>query len=740
MDKLKKIINTRSAVEALALFTAFTVLSFGDIAGAQPFGYGLFLAVCIAGGGVAVSSVLYAVGGALAGFSITSLIICPSLGLLGFLVKFALKKFKAGKKLRVCLTVIINTPAYGLLLWLFGATPLVTMLSVVFALVSAAFLSFALPVLAGGRNIRTLNSAGLAALCFAAFVGFAGMKLGDFSVSLLVFALLVFLAGYAGGAYVGVAAGFLAGLGVAVQTGDITYLALYAVASVASAAFSRGYRVLSPLALMLCYGMCMFFFSVHYDTVWWDAAALGIASVIYIALPKSFLLRVRGYFRPDRALTVVETSSGFGRLLPERVRLVAEAFADMGVYLAQAGGSGSEEREAEVLSARLKRYCENCAKRETCPLGIELTSPGAVFRRGKSGITDAVVTCGCIYGGQILKSANETINGMETATSGAAVEKKALGAYGNRLIALSRMLIEMSKSVAEEQRYDRRLSAQLQSDLTELGIHTAEALIGVNFTGTLIVNAGEEREMIDKALSKCLKKPMRTCGESEFDRGWKAVRFERAPMYELVYAFSGQAKQGRSGDTYSATVSGSRAMLSLCDGRGSGENAAALSNATLSVIEDYYKAGFDAVETVSCVNSLLAASIGEDFSALDVVSIDLTTCSADIIKAGSPPSYIIKKDSLLRIEGGALPVGALEAAHPALSRQLLVPGDVIVIVSDGITDSLPGLGELLGGAQTFNVQKLADDLVARAAKSAGKERDDMSVLAARIIESASKKE
>lgn len=314
-------------------------------------------------------------------------------------------------------------------------------------------MSFALPVLAGGRNIRTLNSAGLAALCFAAFVGFAGMNVRSFSVALAMLTLLVLLAGYAGGGYVAAAAGFLAGLGVAVQTSDISYLAMYAVAAIASAAFSRG---------------------------------------------------------------------------------------------------------------------------------------------------------------------------------------------------------------------------------------------------------------------------------------WKAVRFERAPALDLVYAFSGRAKSGQSGDTYSASCGGSRAMLSLCDGKGNGEHAAALSGATLAVIEGYYQAGFDAVETVSVAGSMLAAGIGEDFSALDVVSIDLISGSADIIKAGSPPTYIIKKDNLLRIEGGALPVGALEAARPALSRQLLVPGDVVVLMSDGITDSLPEVGELLGGAQTFNMQKLADDLVARAIKASAK--DDTSVLAARVIE------
>lgn len=731
MDKLKKLINTRTAVEGLVLFTAFAVLSFGELAGARPFGYGLYLAVCLAGGSMLAGSILFAVAGAMSGFSLAAVIIAPSLAVFGWLVHFALKKFKAGKKLSIAITIALNLPLYGLLLWLFGATPLVIMLSLCFALVSSAFLSFSLPILAGGRNIRTLNSAGLAALCFAAFVGFAGMSIGFYPLALTMFGLVVLIVGYASGGYAAVASGFLAGLGMAAQSGDISWLAVCAVAAVASAAFCRGYRILSPIALMLGHVMCVFYFSVHYDVIVWDIVALAVAAVIYIAIPKKFMQGVRGYFNPDRALTVLETSSGLGRLLPERVRLISEAFSDMGVYLSQVGATGSEEKEAELLSARLKRYCENCAKSATCPLGVELLTPGSGYRRGRSGISEAVVSVGCIYGGQLLKSANETLSGMESQTSAAAIEKKALNEYGNRLMSLSRMLVSMSKAVAEDHRYDRRLSAMLQSDLHELGITAAEALIGPASSGTLIVHSDVDNTQIDKALTKCLKKKMRTCGQTDFERGWKAVRFERAPSYELVYAFAGQAKSGASGDTYSATISGNRAMLSLCDGRGSGENAAALSNATLSVIEDYYKAGFDAVETVSCVNSLLAASIGEDFSALDVVSIDLTTCAADVIKAGSPPTYIIKKDSVLRIEGSALPVGALDVAKPALSRQMLVEGDIIVLVSDGISDSLPELGELLGGAVTVNVQKLADDILSRAKKTAAK--DDMSALVARVM-------
>ena len=96
-----------------------------------------------------------------------------------------------------------------------------------------------------------------------------------------------------------------------------------------------------------------------------------------------------------------------------------------------------------------------------------------------------------------------------------------------------------------------------------------------------------------------------------------------------------------------------------------------------------------------------------------------------------------------RIGGDALPLGIVDAVRPRALAARLLPGDMLLMVSDGITDAFGGedgpllraLGGLAPPGGTAEPQQLAQTLLRRALERAGGAAlDDMTVLAATVRE------
>jgi stage II sporulation protein E len=171
---------------------------------------------------------------------------------------------------------------------------------------------------------------------------------------------------------------------------------------------------------------------------------------------------------------------------------------------------------------------------------------------------------------------------------------------------------------------------------------------------------------------------------------------------------------------------------------GSGEQAQNVSSVALSLIESFYKAGMKSELILSTVNKLLSVNTEDCFTALDVSVIDLNAGRADFIKYGSPYGFIINDNGVRIIEAGTLPLGILEDLTPSVCSTPLLNGDMILLVTDGISDAFKSSGEIIDFLRKIpakNPQALADDVLAEALNlSGGKKNDDMTALAVRIFD------
>jgi stage II sporulation protein E len=196
-----------------------------------------------------------------------------------------------------------------------------------------------------------------------------------------------------------------------------------------------------------------------------------------------------------------------------------------------------------------------------------------------------------------------------------------------------------------------------------------------------------------------------------------------------------------SGDHYLAReLEAERLLLVLSDGMGVGDRAARESKAAVGLLERLLASGFDRDLALRTVNSiLLLRSPEEVFATVDMVLVSLGDGSADFLKVGACPSFLVRRGKVKTIRGQGLPLGILSdvMAEPACER--IAPGDILVMTTDGLLEAAPAKAEgwiagFLEQCVGFRAADLAEAVVRAAAKRMDPARaDDITVLVTRFM-------
>ena len=215
----------------------------------------------------------------------------------------------------------------------------------------------------------------------------------------------------------------------------------------------------------------------------------------------------------------------------------------------------------------------------------------------------------------------------------------------------------------------------------------------------------------------------------------------RLPRYDAAFGIASATKAGEAacGDTCSVIRIDERTFLcALADGMGSGEYARRISDCALSLLESFYRAGMAGETVLSTVNRLLSFNREESFACMDMATVNLDSGRADIVKIGSPLTFLLSEQSVEILEGDSLPLGLLDGVRPTALERTLENGSVLLFISDGVTaafGSSTDIADYLMLRRTENPQALADDLIAEAlARTGGAPPDDMTAVAVRLFE------
>jgi len=198
-----------------------------------------------------------------------------------------------------------------------------------------------------------------------------------------------------------------------------------------------------------------------------------------------------------------------------------------------------------------------------------------------------------------------------------------------------------------------------------------------------------------------------------------------------------KSKESVSGDSYTfMPLDTGQLVMSLSDGMGSGEAANEDSEYIIEVLEQLMESGFSKHSAIRLINSVMfLKSDKQAFSTIDMGIMDLYSGMCEFIKVGASTTFIKNKNKVEAIRSTTLPIGAFtQVEYEGISWELS-DGDMVIMVTDGIVNSLEGedkdenLKEYIANLNINNPQEIANMVLEYAMLNSGFDiSDDMTVL------------
>jgi len=218
------------------------------------------------------------------------------------------------------------------------------------------------------------------------------------------------------------------------------------------------------------------------------------------------------------------------------------------------------------------------------------------------------------------------------------------------------------------------------------------------------------------------------------------LKFKNVNRIKIKTYVANATKEGSpmSGDSYYYAGKSDKYYTVLCDGIGSGVEAFNESNGTVGMLSRFLYTDFTEEQTIKTLNSLLMLKFDDErYVTFDLHIIDYGLKEIRLYKAGSPPSYILSGGTIDKIEGKSLPMGILDNFEYNTFKRAIKKGDIIVMMSDGIIDSInldskKSLEKYLGLIKDKDPQIIANSILNYALRGQNTIFDDMTVLVTKI--------
>ncbi len=314
--------------------------------------------------------------------------------------------------------------------------------------------------------------------------------------------------------------------------------------------------------------------------------------------------------------------------------------------------------------------------------------------------------------------------------------------------AVAEMLRDAARYDREEARVDEKLTARLASLLPDGGFYAdgvtvyGKRRIRAVATGVRINRTELGSEQIRVLFGEACGIKF---GEPSFNICGEEVNMEIFPLPKISASHGGASSP--AGDTRAVIRAGSvkdavcgdvirtfetddkRLYMLISDGMGSGKEACLTARMCASFLDTVLTSGAATATALKMLNSVIRARGTECSATVDLAEIDLLTGKARFIKSGAAPSFIVRDGRLFRLQSKTAPIGIIRALDAEMISFVLEPGDVVVMISDGVTRSFeeaPWLCDMLSDAEI--AEESPGDLAERIVKRAKDEgsRDDVS--------------
>ena len=705
-------------------------------------------------------TILFLFANSLAGFSLNSLYISLNISIVAYVSWLIHEKFKKDMSWLKYIYAVFGMSTYVLLNMTSSKHCLATILSVVLTLLVMACVDvFLNATIKRGFNTRLNLDEQIcgAILLVVVSLGISKINFGRWEMIKIFAPLMILICTYIFSASCTMICAMLMGVGYALYNLNLVLVSVFVCFALLSLAFKSTYKFLSPVAILLSEIAFGLYFKVYAYFGYENLVCVGIAGLLFMLCPRVVLETIKdmlGGAREKLAIRniVNRTKEGICRRMNE----VSGIFSEMNnVFRDMVKGNLSEEDAKEMIVSDLgEKVCKTCPNYAKCMrVSSEYTSKvlsGLVetgIEKGKCTLLDVpqYLSGRCGRLNIMLSSLNGMLKNYKNYNNMVTNMDASRILIADQLGGISTMLKKFGDEIKLNITFDTHEESLIIEELSYKNIVCVEALVYEESVGhkkvVLSILGKMDNESIEKVVSKVTKLSMciDSCVPSSMPN-CSLVTLLNRPNYDLVFGSSSCSKNGiyKNGDVHSLIkIDNGRYMLALCDGMGSGEKAKKISSLTVSLIENFYKAGFDNDTILSSVNKLLCLNGEENFTAVDLCVLDLHQNTADYIKLGATYSFVKNEQNIDVVESSGLPIGVLEEIRPHITKRMVSAWDNIVLISDGISDAFGNVDDLkdfIMSCSTLNPQELSEQIIDRAIDlSGGTIKDDMTVVVARIF-------
>ena len=551
-------------------------------------------------------------------------------------------------------------------------------------------------------------------------------------------------------------AAVLIGLGNIFATASYECCVYCVVAALSAVTLSRVNRYLGAASVVIADVLMSYFLNLHGAFNVATVAPAFASALVFTVIPTKAYDYVRDYVSggAERYLskTVVQK---IGDTVSRRLVRLSDIFLSMkqAFFTMSAGSVSPEDAERAIVKQCSENVCRDCSGRVRCwRQDIALTEQNLLqlgvcaVKRGKCTILDVPqsLSVRCDKVSAVLSEVNAQAQVYRSYKERAETADNGRALLGEQMGGVSDLLMQLANETKNRTDYDRVKEQDLIEKLIFHNVLCSGAAIARQkeiITVVLTVSSKDvDKELIEKVVSAAIKQPVETerVEHTESD-AWVNVLLVVKPRYAVTFGVASVPKEGNeiSGDTHTVTrTDNGKCIIALCDGMGSGVKAEKMSATSISLVESFYRAGFDNDTILSCVNKLLVGGGNEVFCAVDMVVLDLYNGLADFIKLGACSGLVRSSGKVEIVSGSSLPLGVLEEMTPSVTKKALVGGDTVVLMSDGVADCFkdPNILAALFAEVALNVpQSVAEVLLNKALKRCnGHPADDMTVIVAKI--------
>ncbi len=598
--------------------------------------------------------------------------------------------------------------------------------------------------------------------------GTVGWAVGDVFVEHVLSRYFILVFALVGGAPLGASVGVITGLILSLaDIHSIVQMSLLAFAGLLAGLMKEGGKWAVAFGLFLGASILSVYVGTQSEVMQstWESLA---AAVLFLLTPGKWMMFVARYVpgTQENMKSQYDYAKKVRDITASRVEQFSEVFRQLSGSFRQFANDGqAAEKEEDVghfMNAVASRSCSTCWKKEACwdnkfyqtyKWMTDMMSAIEENPQMEKEQIPAVWRKLCVKSDQVLEQMKVQYEHYKHNRHWKKQIHDSRHLVAEQLSGVSQVMEDLAKEIKREGQALYLQEEQIRREMEKLGlsiqsidvISLDEGNVEIEIVHKFPQGFDECRKIIAPLLSNILGENISVKHEQYIGRdGFYNVTFGSAKEYEVETGIAGAAKGGGllSGDSFSALELGNgKYAVAISDGMGNGVRARAESSAALSILQQLLKTGIDEKLAVKSVNSVLSLrSNDEVFATIDVALIDLYSAETTFMKIGSTPTFIKRGSEVLTISANNLPIGILEEIDIDLVSEQLKPGDIMIMMTDGVFDA-PGhavnkemwMRRIIQEIEAGTPQDIADCLLEKVVRyHHGDIYDDMTVVVARI--------